>query len=177
MVARLPSSSAVPPRGGSAVLFRSSWTNGDTFDGMAKRRASSSTAIVRAFPVRAPAPVIRIAAPRALPAKKTHRRKGGASTGITGKTLIGAGIGGAALGFIEKTFPNLPTMPIIGRTGTIAIAAYMISKRGGGGIARDIALAAAVLTGYQIGKTGTVAGDVMGDVMGDDDVSGLAAQV
>jgi hypothetical protein len=53
----------------------------------------------------------------------------------------------------------------------------MISKRGGGGIARDIALAAAVLTGYQIGKTGTVAGDVMGDVMGDDDVSGLAAQV
>jgi len=176
MVAYLPSSSAGPPRGGSAVLFRSSWTNGDRLCSMAKRRASS-TAIVRAFPVRSPAPVIRIAAPRALPAKKTHRRRGAASTGITGKTLIGAGIGGAALGFIEKTFPNLPTMPIIGRTGTIAIAAYMISKRGGGGIARDIALAAAVLTGYQIGKTGTVAGDVMGDVMGDDDVSGLAAQV
>lgn len=93
--------------------------------------------------------------------------------------MIGAGIGGAALGFIEKTFPNLPTVPILGRAGTIALGAYFLSRRGGmgGGIMRDVALAGAVIAGYQIGKTGAVAGDVMGDVMGDDDVSGLAAQV
>lgn len=83
------------------------------------------------------------------------------------------------MGFIEKQFPNLPTVPVLGRAGTIAIGAYLLSKRGGmgGGIMRDVALAGAVLAGYQIGKTGQVAGDVMGDVMGDDDVSGLAAQV
>lgn len=95
--------------------------------------------------------------------------------------MFGAGIGGAALGYIEKMFPNLPTVPIIGRAGTIAIGAYFLSKRGGmgsGGIMRDIALAGSVLAGYQLGKTGQVAGDVMGDVMGDEeDVSGLAAQV
>lgn len=145
---------------------------------MAKRR-SSSTAIVRAIPVRAPAPIIRIAAPRAPTVKKQRRRRGSSSAGITGKTMIGAGIGGAALGFIEKTFPNLPTVPILGRAGTIALGAYFLSRRGGmgGGIMRDVALAGAVIAGYQIGKTGAVAGDVMGDVMGDDDVSGLAAQV
>jgi hypothetical protein len=93
--------------------------------------------------------------------------------------MIGAGIGGAVLGFIEKTFPTLPTVPILGRAGTIAIGAYFLSRQGGmghGGIVRDVALAAAVVAGYQIGKTGKIAGDVEGDVMGDD-VSGIAAQV
>ena len=83
------------------------------------------------------------------------------------------------LGFIEKTFPNLPTVPVLGRAGTVAIGAYFLSRRGGiggGGIVRDVALAAAVVAGYQIGKTGKVAGDLEGDVDGDD-VSGLAAQV
>ena len=91
--------------------------------------------------------------------------------------MMGAGIGGAAFGFIEKTFPNMPTMPIIGRAGTVALAAYLLTRRGGigaSGIVRDIGIAAAVIAGYQLGKTGKVAGD--GDVMGDD-VSGIAAQV
>lgn len=89
--------------------------------------------------------------------------------------MIGAGIGGAVLGFIEKTFPNLPTVPIIGRAGTIAIGAYFLSRRGGlggGQIMRDVALAGAVIAGYQIGKTGKVAGEIEGE-----DVSGIAAQV
>jgi hypothetical protein len=93
--------------------------------------------------------------------------------------MFAAGLGGAALGFIEKQFPNLPSVPVLGRKGTIAIGAYLLSKRGGmgGGIMRDVAIAASVLAGYELGKTGQVTGDVMGDVMGDDDVSGLAAQV
>lgn len=139
------------------------------------RRRSGSTAIVRAFPVRPVAPVIRIAAPRATPQKKTHRRRSSVSGAITPKTMIGAGIGGAVLGFIEKTFPNLPTVPIIGRAGTIAIGAYFLSRRGGlggGQIMRDVALAGAVIAGYQIGKTGKVAGEIEGE-----DVSGIAAQV
>jgi hypothetical protein len=148
----------------------------DTLATMAKR----STAIVRTIPVRAPAPVIRIAAPRAPTAGKTKRRshrRSSASGGITGKTVLSAGIGGAALGFIEKTFPNIPTVPVLGRAGTIALAAYFLSRRGGtgmGGIARDVALAAASIAGYQLGKTGKVSGD---EVLGDDELSGIAAQV
>jgi hypothetical protein len=91
--------------------------------------------------------------------------------------MLGAGIGGAVLGFIEKTFPTLPTVPILGRAGTIALGAYFLSRRGGmggGGIMRDVALAGSVIAGYQLGKNGVIAGDVMGD---DDSVSGLAAQV
>ena len=146
---------------------------------MAKRR-STSTAIVRAVPVpvRTPAPVIRIATPRPLAApKKKHRRSSSVGGGLTEKTLFGAGIGGLAIGFIEKQFPNLPLVPVLGRKGTIAIGAYLLSKRGGmgGGIMRDVALAASVLSGYELGKTGQVTGDVMGEDY--DDVSGLAAQV
>lgn len=132
--------------------------------------------------MRAPAPVIRIAAPRAPSKPKTRRRshrRGSVGGAITGKTMIGAGIGGAVLGFVEKTFPNLPTVPVLGRAGTIALGAYFLSRQGGigsSGIVRDVALAAAVVAGYQIGKTGKVAGDVEGDLDGDD-VSGIAAQV
>jgi hypothetical protein len=92
---------------------------------------------------------------------------------MSGKSLFATALGGAAFGFIEKSFPNLPTLPLVGRAGTIAIAAYFLSKRGGmgGGIVRDIANAGAAIAGYQLGKTGTISGDVMGDV------DGLAAEV
>ncbi len=136
---------------------------------------------MRALPVRAPAPIIRVTAPRAPSAPKKHhrRRSAPAHVGVNQKTLLGAGIGGAALGFIEKTFPSLPTVPLIGRAGTIAIAAYFLSRRGGmgGGILKDVALAAAAVAGYQLGRDGKVAGDegVFGDIA--PQVSGIAAQV
>lgn len=141
---------------------------------MAKRRKTASTTqIIRAFPIpRQQAPIIRVSAPRAIAKKKTRRRSsvGGA---MSGKSLIATAIGGAAFGFIEKSFPQLPTLPLVGRAGTIAIAAYFLSKRGGfgGGIVRDIANAGAAIAGYQLGKTGSIAGDVMGDI------DGLAAEV
>lgn len=154
---------------------------------MAKRRRSTSTAIVRAipFPQRAPAPVIRIAAPRAIAGpkktKRHHRRSSVGGSSLSGKTLIGVGIGGAVLGFLEKTFPTMPTVPLIGRAGTIAIAAYFLNKNGGmghGGLVRDVALSGAAIAGYQLGKQGSISGDVEGDVDGDDsDVRGIAAQV
>lgn len=91
--------------------------------------------------------------------------------------MLGSALGGAALGLIEKSFPNLPTVPVIGRKGTIAVAAYFLSKRGGigGGILRDVAIAAAVLAGYELGKEGRVSGEVMGDLA--PQVSGIASQI
>lgn len=143
---------------------------------MAKtRRTATSTQIIRAFPIpRQQAPIIKVSAPRAIATrKKTHRRRSSVGGAMSGKSLIATAIGGAAFGFIEKSFPQLPTLPLVGRAGTIAIAAYFLSKRGGlgGGIVRDIANAGAAIAGYQLGKTGTIAGDVMGDV------DGLAAEV
>ena len=151
---------------------------------MAKRRSSSAAAIVRAVPVRAPAPVIRIAAPRPVQPKKiTHRRRRHHSSG--GRGIVATAIGGAVLGFIEKTFPSLPTLPVVGRAGTVAIAAYFVGKHSSGSvatIARDVSIAAAAIAGYQLGKSGKIEGDVMGDVMGDiapqvSGISGIASQV
>jgi len=81
---------------------------------------------------------------------------------------LGAGIGGYLFGFIETKFPNLPTLPIVGRAGTVAIACHFLQKQGGfghGAIVRDVGMAAAVIAGYQLGKTGKISGD---DVDGDD---------
>jgi hypothetical protein len=148
---------------------------------MAKRRASSA-AIVRYATPRPVAPVIRIATPRAAAAPKKrvhHRRHGRVGGQTTGKTIIGAGIGGAVLGFVEKQWPTFPSVPILGRAGTIAVAAYFLHKQGGmsSPILRDVAIAGAVVAGYQLGKEGKVAGEdeVSGELA--QQVRGIAAQV
>lgn len=82
--------------------------------------------------------------------------------------MIGHAVGGFAVGFLEKSFPNLPSLPFIGRKGAIALGAYFL--RAHSPILTDVALAAASISGYQLGSTGTISGD-------DDDVSGLAAQM
>jgi hypothetical protein len=103
--------------------------------------------------------------------KHRHRRSRGGH-GTFGKTLLGSAIGGAAYGWIEKSFPTLPTVPLVGRAGTVAIAGYFVSKQGiGGQIVRDVTIAAAVIAGYQLGKTGHVSGDIPSQVRG------IAAQV
>jgi hypothetical protein len=146
------------------------------------KRTSTRTAIVRAIPMRAPAPIIKVSAPRAAPSRKKHHRRhrGGGARAVNVKTMMGAAIGGAVMGFVDKSFTNLPTLPVIGRAGTIALAAYMLASKGGGGgigaIARDVALAAAAVAGYELGKEGKVSGDVMGGAIASQ-VSGLASQV
>lgn len=84
--------------------------------------------------------------------------------------MLSAVVGGAALGFIDKSFPQLPTIPVLGRAGSIALYAYMASKGRAGGIFRDVALCGATLAGYQLGSAGHVSGVVP-------QVSGIAAQV
>jgi hypothetical protein len=87
--------------------------------------------------------------------------------------MFALGLGGAALGFLEKSFPSLPTLPIIGRKGTIALACYYFSKgKGGHSLLRDVAIAASTIAGYELGTTGKISGE---DV--DHNVRGVAAQV
>jgi hypothetical protein len=143
---------------------------------MAKRRTrrrSSSAPIVRT--VRAPAQVIRVSAPRSSPIR--HRRRkgsgGGGGSALSVQRLMAMGLGGMALGFIEKAIPQLPTIPILGRKGTIAVGAYYMSKGGHGpSILRDVAIVAAGLAGYELGTTGKISGDIPDQVHG-----GVAAQV
>lgn len=141
---------------------------------MARRRTATRS---RAIVLRAPsAPnVIRVSAPR--PAKRHHRRRhhGGGGSGIN--ALMSIALGGAAYGFIEKSFgASIPTIPILGRAGTIAIGMHFLNKGRGSGLIRDIGIAAAVIAGYQLGATGKISGD---DMSGDlaSQVSGIAAQV
>lgn len=136
---------------------------------MAKRRSAQTRTITKV--VRAPAPVIRVSAPRAVTHKKQHRRRSGGA-GSFQKTVVGSAIGGAAYGFLEKSFPNLPTIPLLGRAGTIAVVGYFAVKKGmGGGLVRDVVVASAVIAGYQLGSTGHVSGHLAPQV------SGVAAQV
>lgn len=141
-----------------------------------KTMAKTRTQVVRyAAPPRQAAPIIVRTSTRA-PAKKKHHRRRSSSHGgtATQQGLISLALGGAIYGFLEKSFgATLPTLPIVGRAGTITIAAYFFSK-GRGGILADVARAGAVISGYQIGSTGKIAGDVDGVVP---QISGIAAQV
>lgn len=147
---------------------------------MAKKRtrarsAPQTRAIVRT--VQAPAPVIRVSAPRAAPKKRGGggRRKGGGGGALTPERMFSAALGGGVLGLVDKMFPNLPTIPVLGKAGTIAAIAYFFSKGKGGGIARDTAIAGASIAGYQLGSQGKISGDLMGDVV--PQVTGVASQV
>lgn len=141
---------------------------------MARRRRTRSRSAPLVRTVRAPAAqVIRVSAPAPIRHRRGRRRSGGGGAGgaLTGQRVLGLGLGGLALGLLEKAIPNLPTIPVLGRKGTIALGCYWFSRGSGGGLIRDIAIAAASIAGYELGTTGKISGDF------DSDVRGVAAQV
>ena len=77
-------------------------------------------------------------------------------------------LGGVLYGFAVKSgiVAKLPAIPIVGRTGTAAIALDYFSRHGGGPWAGKAARAAACIAGYQLGAEGAIQGDfAMGDDM------------
>lgn len=106
--------------------------------------------------------------------KRRHHTGGGA---LTTERMFGAALGGGVLGLVDKMFPNLPTIPVLGKAGTLAALAYFFAKGKGSGIARDAAIAGASIAGYQLGTQGKISGDLMGigDVV--PQVTGVASQV
>ena len=126
---------------------------------MAKR---TSTAIV---PASQSIPTIRLAVPRAAPIVRSPRGRGnkrrssrGASSG--GVTPVKAAVTAVVIGLAEKSgvLDILPEIPVVGRKGALAIAAYFWARHGGGMLARDVALVAASIAGYEYGKTGAITG-------------------
>jgi hypothetical protein len=145
--------------------------------GKKRTKARSSQAIV--VRERSPAPIIRVSAPRATPVKHKRRRKGGggghsrslgSATGSMSATKSGSlALGGFIYGYLEKNVTQIPTLPLIGKSGAIALIAYFMGGKNPGIIA-DIGNAASVIAGYSFGSTGRVSGLTPG-------VGGVAAQI
>lgn len=148
---------------------------------MAKRRKTATKTIT--VRERSAPQTIKVSVPRAAPIRRKatrrrrshggggHRGVGGGATGAMSVNKSGSlALGGFIYGYIEKTFgPQLPALPLIGKTGAIALAAYFLGGKSPGLIA-DVGNAASVIAGYSFGSTGKVSGLAP-------QVSGIAAQV
>jgi hypothetical protein len=100
---------------------------------------------------------------KVVKAKSRGRRHGGG--GLVGGFLSGDNTGmmmaGAALGFLDKSafVASLPKLPFLGEHGTIALAAYMLSRGNPGGLAGRVCKGALFLSAYELVKTGSISGD------------------
>lgn len=149
-----------------------------------RRVVSSRSAPAGVKIVRAPAPIVRVSAPRA-PAKRRRssprRRSSGGLGGIVSNETVQMAIGGALYGYAVKSgiVAKLPAIPVLGRTGTAAILLDYFSRHGGGQLAGRAARAAAAIAGYQLGSNGKIEGDLnttgdfaMGDASTPDSLAG-----
>jgi hypothetical protein len=129
-----------------------------------RRRTATRVRIVRSAP-RSAAPIV-IRQSAGPPRRRFHRaRRAVGAIGAGG--AVGFAIGGALYGFAVKSgwIDKLPAIPIVGRTGTAAIALDFWARRGGGDMVRKAANAAAVLAGYQLTTQGHITGlESMGDL-------------
>lgn len=142
---------------------------------MARRKTGMSTHQTKGgdsvILVQPPAAPVRRSGGKRRAAPKKRRRGGiakvGGQSGSYKNRMLGTGVGGAVYGFLEKQFPNMPTIPLLGKSGTVALACYFFG--GNHAIVRDVGIAAAAIAGYSLGTTGAVSG-----YFGDD--HGLASQ-
>lgn len=122
-------------------------------------------------PARASAPIIRVTAPRPLTKTKTkHRRKSGGGHTKTKAFAIAAA--GLALGYLDKpggALSNIPTIPLLGRAGTLAAGLYFLAPKTGFWV--EATAAAIAIAAYELGNKGSISGDVAPQVRG------LASQV
>lgn len=100
--------------------------------------------------------VIRQSAPRTK--HKGHRR--GHAKQSSQKMLIGLIVGGFGLGFLDKSATAIPTIPVLGKAGTIAVAAHFFGH-GKPGLVTDVRNAAAAVAAYEYGSKGAISGDDM----------------
>jgi hypothetical protein len=107
-------------------------------------------------------------APRSQKVVRAPKRRKGAVAGSGGKrnVMMGVAVGGLAYGLIEKSFPSMPTLPLIGKSGTVALACYFFG--GSNPLIRDIGIAAAAIAGYSLGKEGHVSGYDYGHGLNED---------
>jgi len=96
---------------------------------------------------------------RRAPARRRRRRSssgGGIVAGSYNNRLFGTAAGGFLYGIVEKSFPDIPRMPVIGKSGTVAVACAFLGKSNP--YIRTLGVAAAAIAGYSFGKDGAVSG-------------------
>jgi hypothetical protein len=124
---------------------------------MAKRTAARSTRTEIIRMPRPAAPIIRVAAPRAAPAKKKHHRKSvGGKGGKSG--LVACAAAGFALGYLDKNATTFPTIPVLGRAGTLAVALYYWKGSIFGFSTRDLSEGFAAIAAYEYATKGSISG-------------------
>jgi hypothetical protein len=93
--------------------------------------------------------------------KKKRRHSGGGGGGgesLTSRENMALATGALALGFIDRQGVKIPTVPILGRAGTIAVGGILLGKQMHLPIATKIGKAALVIALYELGKEGKVSG-------------------
>jgi hypothetical protein len=112
---------------------------------------------------------------RKAPAKKHHRRK--SHSMASSLTNLGSfALAGYLLGMLDKAGTAIPTIPVLGKAGTLAVGLHFLGK--GNKMMSEASLAAAAIAGYEMGSLGKVSG--MHGVFGSPvvpQVSGIASQV
>jgi hypothetical protein len=137
-----------------------------------RKRGKRSTGLtiretVRVAPPRPQTITVRAAAPVAPRKPKGGRRRQHKSGGGGMMSQLGEpAIAGVVLGWINKNQPTFPTIAVLGRAGTLAVAAYYL--RAHIPFASKLAPAFAAIAGYEYMMEGKIAGD---------DVMGVASQV
>lgn len=122
---------------------------------MAKRTAARSSQSITRI-IRAPAPIVRVSAPRAAPKKHHHRRSGGGKGGKAG--IAACAVSGFVLGYLDKNSTTFPTVPMLGRAGTLAVVCHYWKGNVLGFSTADLAKGFAAIAAYEYSTKGSVSG-------------------
>lgn len=126
---------------------------------MAKRRSSAVVVRPQFGGFRPAAPIVIRQTRTVAKKKKHHRRRGAAeSSSLTSKENMGLATGALVLGFIDRQGVKVPSIPILGRAGTIAAAGMLVGKHMHLPIATRVGKAALVIALYELGKQGKIDG-------------------
>lgn len=137
---------------------------------MARRRSSAR---IIPFTARAASPTI-ITVPAAGGIRRRSRRSGGVSKrrrkgrrrssavagggGFFNQERIGGLAGGFLLGVLDKQGTTLPTIPVLGRAGTLGLALYFGGKQFRMPLAVHMSTAALAVAAYELGNKGSISG-------------------
>jgi hypothetical protein len=94
-------------------------------------------------------------------AAKHHARRVGMGA-YEERHRLGAIAGGFALGMIDKSAIDFPTLPFLGRAGTLGLAAWGLSRMTKNEWASHAATGLLAIAAYELSKEGTISGEEYG---------------
>jgi hypothetical protein len=116
-----------------------------------------------------PAPIV-VRMP-SLPKKQEKKGKGRGRGRVAHNAqteMMGAAVGGALLGYLDKQGTAIPTLPVVGRAGTLAVLCYVFKDKSPW--IRSAGNAFAAIAAYELTREGSIAGE-------DNHIAGVAARL